>query len=263
MYIRLSDLQFGFILRKDWTEVVELRSIGSLLEKIWGMKMTEVLSILLRIMMINIILSGDNAVVIALASRNLTGKMRKLAILWGTAGAVILRVLLTIVILYLLEIPFVQVVGGFLLLWIAYKLIAEDEGEHTRQIRGGKTVLSAIGTIIAADFVMSLDNVLAIAAIADGNLALVIIGISISVPIMVFGSQLVLALMERFPIIVLVGVGILAWTAGEMILKDSTVQHLLGQNLPLLQWIVPIGFILLILLAWMIKRRTVVIHPTK
>ncbi|MBE3554282.1 MAG: TerC family protein [Thermicanus sp.] len=220
------------------------------------------MAVLASIIVINIVLSGDNAVVIALASRNLKGNLRKLAVLWGTAGAVILRILLTVVIIRLLEIPFLQVLGGFMLLWIAYKLLSEED-EPKRQIQGGKTLWSAIGTIIAADFVMSLDNVLAIAATANGSIPLIVIGISISVPIMIFGSQLVLTLMERFPIIVLVGVGILAWTAGEMILKDETMQHWLGNALPAFQWILPLAFLLFILIVWFLKRRTVMIHPSK
>ncbi|WP_084213561.1 TerC family protein [Thermicanus aegyptius] len=220
------------------------------------------MAVLASIIVINMVLSGDNAVVIALASRNLKGKLRKLAVLWGTAGAVLLRILLTVVIIHLLEIPFLQVLGGVMLLWIAYKLLSEEE-EPKRQIQGGKTLWSAIGTIITADFIMSLDNVLAIAATANGSIPLIVIGISISVPIMIFGSQLVLSLMERFPIIVLVGVGILAWTAGEMILKDETMQHWLGNSLPAFQWILPLVFLLFILIVWFLKRRTLIIHPSK
>lgn len=225
--------------------------------------MTEALMILLRIMVINIVLSGDNAVVIALASRKLEGKTRKLAILWGTTGAVLLRILLTVAILSLLHIPLVQVAGGLLLLWIAYKLLHEEDKENHRNIREGRTLMAAVWTILMADFVMSLDNVLAIAAIANGNLPLIIIGISISVPIMVFGSQLVLSLMERFPIIILVGVGVLAWTAGEMILKDMLVHRLLGNRLSLFEWVIPILFLLFILFTWIVKRKVVVIHPLK
>ncbi|MCH1624253.1 TerC family protein [Ferdinandcohnia quinoae] len=174
---------------------------------------------LLKIVAIDIILSGDNAVVIAMATRNLPKEQQNKAIMWGTGGAVILRVLFAVLIVYLLKIPFVNLIGGLLLLFIAYKVLVEDEGEaHVKSSNG---IMQAIGTIIMADAVMSLDNVVAVAGAADGHVGMIALGVAISIPIMIFGSKFIVKAMNRYAWIAYIGAGILAWTAGEMIMKDK------------------------------------------
>jgi len=168
--------------------------------------------------MINLVLSGDNAVVIAMASKDLPLNQRKQAVWWGAFGAVILRCALTFVAVMLLGIPFIQAAGGLLLLWISVKLLLQNEDEV--EVKGASTTWKAIQTILVADFVMSLDNVLAIAAISDGDLALTVIGIAISIPIVIWGSGLIVGLLKRYPILVFAGSGILAYTAGEMVMSD-------------------------------------------
>jgi len=184
---------------------------------------------LMGIMMVNIVLSGDNAVVIAMAARGLPARQQKLAILWGSGGAVVLRVLLTVVAVALLEIPFLQGVGGLLLIWIAYQLLVEeDESDGTAHLAHGN-LTSAVKTILVADVVMSLDNTLAIAGVAKGDYTLLGLGLALSIPIVVFGSALIMMLMERFPVIVYIGAGLIAYTAGEMIDSDKAVLPYLPQ----------------------------------
>jgi len=201
---------------------------------------------LLKIMVVNLILSGDNAVVIALASRNLEKKKRTIAILWGTGGAVILRILLTVVAVLLLQIPYLQFGGGLLLVWIAVQLLlekSEDEG-----VKSHSTLGAAIWTIIIADVVMSLDNTLAIAAVANGDLFLLGLGLALSIPIIVFGSQIILKLMEKLPLIVWLGAGLIAWTAGEMMVEDTKVSVFVPEGLD--RWIAPALTILVIGGCW-------------
>lgn len=174
---------------------------------------------LLKIIAIDIILSGDNAVVIAMATRNLPKDQQNKAIFWGTAGAVILRVLFAAIIVYLLKIPYVNLIGGVLLLFIAYKVLIEEEGEA--HIKSSNGLMPAIGTIIMADAVMSLDNVVAVAGAADGHIGMIALGVAISIPIMIFGSKFIVKAMNRYAWIAYVGAGILAWTAGEMMMKDK------------------------------------------
>ena len=177
-----------------------------------------------QIILIDILLGGDNAVVIALACRNLPPRQRIRGILWGTAGAVLLRVLLIAFALVLLGIPFLKALGCLLLVWIGIKLLAPEEDAHGN-VAGGTTMLSAIKTIILADFAMSLDNVIAIAGAAqntqaDHQLYYVIFGLCVSVPIIVWGSTLVLKLIDRFPVAVTFGAGLLGWIAGGMLVTD-------------------------------------------
>lgn len=183
---------------------------------------------LFGVVLIDLILSGDNAVVIALAARNLPKEQQKKAIFWGTFGAVALRVLFAAVVVFLLKIPLLTAVGGLLLIHVAYGLLVTKEGEHN--IAGGATIWAAIRTIIYADAIMSLDNVIALAGVAHGNLMMILLGILISIPIIIWGSQLILKAMEKFPIIVYIGAGILLWTAGKMILHDKTVEKWLDPN---------------------------------
>ena len=190
---------------------------------------------LMGIMMVNIVLSGDNAVVIAMASRCLPPKQQKLAIFWGSAGAIILRVILTVVAVILLQIPYLQCLGGLLLIWIAAKLLMEEDG--CEDIAASASFWPAVKTIIVADLIMSLDNTLAIAAIADGNWTLLILGLGLSIPIIICGSQLLVMIMSKFPIIVYAGAGLIAWTAGEMVIRDAKVGPLFPAALPL--WLIP------------------------
>lgn len=177
-----------------------------------------------QIIMIDILLGGDNAVVIALACRNLPHEQRFKGVFWGTAGAIILRVILITFAVLLLDLPFLKVVGGALLLWIGVKLVLPEPEDSHENIAGSSKLLGAIKTIIVADFVMSLDNVIAIAGAAqqaheDHQTLLVIFGLVVSVPFIVFGSQVILRLIDRFPVIVWFGGGLLGWIAGGMVHK--------------------------------------------
>jgi YjbE family integral membrane protein len=208
---------------------------------------SEFLMALLTIIAIDILLAGDNAVVIAMASRSLPPEQRKKAILWGTAGAVGIRIALTTVAVWLLKIPLLMAVGGLLLVWVAIKLMAggNDEGET---IQAGNTLGQAIKTILVADVIMGVDNVLAIAGAAHGNILLVVIGLMVSIPIVVWGSQWIVAWMNRWPSIIYIGAGILAWTAASMFTHDPMVQkHLLGQ-FPSIGWIIQIAVVAFVLL---------------
>ncbi|MDX9969777.1 MAG: TerC family protein [Hydrogenophaga sp.] len=177
-----------------------------------------------QIIVIDILLGGDNAVVIALACRRLPPAQRTKGIIWGTVGAIILRVILIAFAMTLLNIPFLKFVGALLLVWIGVKLLAPDEEEHGN-IQGSDKLLAAIKTIIVADLVMSVDNVIAIAGAAqnagqDHSLILVVMGLLISIPIIVWGSQLVIKLMARFPVIITLGGMLLGWIAGGMLVTD-------------------------------------------
>lgn len=183
-------------------------------------------SSLLLIITINIVLSGDNAVVIAVACRKLPVAQRKKAILWGTFLAVIVRVIATILAVYLLQIPYLYLVGGIILLWISYKLLREEDEDA--QINASDDLVQAVKTIVVADVMMGLDNVLAIAGAAKGNLLLIVLGLLISIPLMVFGSQLILKAMERFPWLVYVGSAVLALAAANMILTERVVADWIG-----------------------------------
>lgn len=185
-----------------------------------------------QIILIDILLGGDNAVVIALACRNLAPKQRMRGILWGTAGAIVLRVVLIAFALTLLNIPLLKVLGCVLLLWIGVKLLLPENEGHDNVV-GGASLLTAIKTIIIADFAMSLDNVIAIAGAAqnthaDHQLYYVIFGLAVSVPIIVWGSTLVLKLIDRYPWVVLLGAGLLGWIAGGMLVSDVFVVNWLG-----------------------------------
>jgi YjbE family integral membrane protein len=177
---------------------------------------------LLQIIGINILLSGDNAVVIALASRSLQGSQRRLAVIGGSAAAVVLRIILCLIIASLMQIPYLQLVGGVLLLYIGVKLvIAEESGEG--DIDAKSNLWEAIRTILIADAVMSLDNVVAIAAAAHNSVLLIGLGLLISIPLIVFGSQLMLRVLTRLPFLVILGGGLLGWIAGEIIVSDPAI----------------------------------------
>jgi hypothetical protein len=184
---------------------------------------------LLKIIWINIILSGDNAVVIALAARSLPAEQQKKAILFGSGAAVVLRIGLTVVAAKLLELSYLQLVGGILLLWVGTQLLhEEDEGDDGESEKAGLWV--AIRTILIADLVMSLDNVIAVAAAAKGSMTLLILGLAISIPLVVFGSKMMIKLMDRFPIIIWLGAGLIGWVGGETIVSDVALKSFVEAN---------------------------------
>ena len=184
---------------------------------------------LIKIIWINIILSGDNAVVIALAARSLPPEQQKKAIMFGSGAAVVLRIGQTVVAAKLLELSYLQIVGGILLLWVGTQLLhAEDEGEDGGSEKSGLWV--AIRTILIADLVMSLDNVIAVAAAAKGSMTLLVLGLAISIPLVVFGSQLMIKLMDRFPIIIWLGAGLIGWVGGETIVSDVALKAVVEAN---------------------------------
>lgn len=180
------------------------------------------------ILLANIVLSGDNAVVIAMAARSLQPDQRGKAIFWGSAAAIVMRILLTIVAIRLLSLPFLKIIGAGLLAYIGVDLLSggEDDGGQAKEVHG---MGAAIRTILVADLVMSLDNVLAVAAAAKGNMPLLVIGLLVSIPLIVFGATLLTKVMERFPIILTIGAGLLGFLAGEMLLTDPAVHVYLGE----------------------------------
>src|SRR5258707_12449622 len=173
---------------------------------------------LAKIIGVNVVLSGDNAVVIALAARSLPAKQQKQAILWGAGAAVVLRIILTIFAVALLSLPWLKIVGGLLLFWIGIKLLVPEDGDDN--INASDHLFTAIKTILIADLVMSLDNVIAVAAAAGGSLTLLILGLAISIPLVVFGATLLVHLMDRYPIIITIGAALIGMVAGEMLVTD-------------------------------------------
>jgi YjbE family integral membrane protein len=218
---------------------------------------------LVKVLTVNLILSGDNAVVIAMAARRLEGRQRRLAILWGAAGAVILRLIFAAIISFLLEIPFLQVAGGLLLLWIAWKLVHEDTGgdeEEDDKVQAGQTAWEAIRIIIVADAVMSLDNVIALvgAARIGGEVvfSLLVIGLATTIPLVIFGAALLTALLDRFPILVYAGAGLLVYIAVEMFFADEVLHHYL-EPFASIEWIIGLtATAIFIAIAWLWRRRS-------
>lgn len=201
-----------------------------------------------QIILIDIVLGGDNAVVIALACRRLPEHQRKLGIFWGVFGAIALRIVLIFFALSLLAIPYLKIGGAILLIWIGIKLLQpESEGEH--EIDASTTLLGAIKTIIVADAVMSLDNVIAIAGAAKDDLSLVIFGLIISVPIIVWGSQLVMKIMDRYPITIAIGAGLLGWIAGDMVVTDVVTKEWVNMQAQYLHWVAPATAAVLVILV--------------
>jgi len=197
-------------------------------------------AVLLQIVMIDVLLGGDNAVAIALACRKLDARQRKRGILWGVAGAVVMRLVLVLFALQLLEIPLLKFIGGLLLLWIGVKLLRPVH-EHSGDIHAGSSVWAAVKTILIADFVMSLDNVIGIAGAAQATqaqhqLGYVAFGLILSVPIIIWGSALVLRLIDRYPSVVVLGAGLLGWIAGGMMITDVFIIEHLGEPSRLTQW---------------------------
>jgi len=181
----------------------------------------------LSIILIDLVLSGDNAVLIALACRNLPPKLQSKGIMFGTMGAIWLRVLLATMMVYLLSVPFIKAIGGLLLVWIAIKLLIQEK-EDNQDIDAPDRLWAAVKTIIIADAVMSLDNIIAIAGASQGKPALLWFGLLVSIPLVVFGSRILVVLMNKFPWIISLGAGILGWTAGHMIITDGRIDKYLG-----------------------------------
>ncbi|MGE7906542.1 TerC family protein [Peribacillus sp. NPDC094092] len=177
----------------------------------------EFISGLLAIIMIDLVLAGDNAILIGLAARKLPKEQQKKVIIWGAVGAIVIRIIATLLVVWLLEVPGLHLIGGLLLVWIAYKLLIDEE-EH--DVKPADSMWAAIKTIIIADALMGLDNVLAVAGASHGNFALVVIGLLVSIPVVMYGSTLILKLIERFPFIIIIGAGILGWTAAKMIVAE-------------------------------------------
>lgn len=211
----------------------------------------EFFSALLSIVLIDLVLAGDNAIVIGMASRNLPKEQQRKAIMWGTVGAIGVRILATLLVVYLLKIPGLLLIGGLLLIWIAYKLLVEEK-DHDN-IKAGQSLGAAIRTIVIADTVMGLDNVLAIAGASHGSPLLVALGLIISVPIVVWGSTIILKWIERFPWIIYLGAAVLAYTAGGMIVDEPILDRFFVDN-PVLEWGVIIAIVVAVLLTARMKQ---------
>jgi YjbE family integral membrane protein len=190
---------------------------------------SEFLSALVAIIVIDLILAGDNAIVIALAARNVPKHLQKRAIIWGTVGAIAVRTSMTLVVVWLLKVPGLLLAGGVLLVWIAYKLLAPS-GKDNHEVKAADSFWGAMKTIVIADAVMGLDNVLAVAGAAQGSWLLVILGLLISIPIVIWGSTLILKWVERFPAIIYIGAAVLAWTAAKMIMAEPFLKGYLEQR---------------------------------
>jgi YjbE family integral membrane protein len=215
---------------------------------------------LMTIIWVNIILSGDNAVVIALAARSLPPEQQKKAVFWGAGAAVLLRIVLTIVAVELLKFPYLKLIGGALLLWIAVKLLVpeDDDGDN---IESSSNLIVAIRTILIADLVMSLDNVIGVAAAAKGSILLLVLGLLISIPLVIFGATMLMKLMERWPVIITLGAAILGWVSGEMAVTDPSVAEWVNANAAWLHWVAPaLGAILVVVVGKAIAGRAAKEH---
>lgn len=207
-----------------------------------------------QIILINIVLSGDNAVVIAMASRSLPPQQQRKAILFGSVGAIVLRIVLTFFAVYLLTLPYLKLAGAALLLWIGIGLLKGDDGEE--DLEGHSNLSAAIRTIVMADLVMSLDNVIGVAAAAKGNVPLLVFGLVISIPLIIFGSAIILKLMTRFPVIITLGAALLGWVAGEMAISDPSIAGFTA-NQHALHYVVPaMGAVLVVAVGkWLTGRQ--------
>jgi YjbE family integral membrane protein len=213
----------------------------------------------LQIVAIDILLSGDNAVVIALACRNLPPEQRRKGVLFGVAGAVTLRIVLTFFAVGLLTLPYIKIVGAVLLLWIGIKLLLPEDDDEGANIQANTHLMGAVKTIIVADFVMSLDNVIGVAAAAKGHFGLLVFGLLISIPMIVWSSQIILKLMDRYPVIIVLGGALLGFVAGEMLLTDMLVKAWTEIWPHWLHWLVPALTALLVVVVgkWLAARRAV------
>jgi YjbE family integral membrane protein len=210
------------------------------------------------IILTNIVLSGDNAVVIALAARSLPAEQQRKAIVWGSAAAIVMRVALTLLAVKLLQLPYLKIIGAVLLFYIGTQLLLDEEEEveegHAAQRKG---MLSAVRTILVADLVMSLDNVLAVAAAAQGSVLLLVLGLGLSIPLIVFGSTLLLKLMERMPVIITLGGALLGFLAGEMLVTDPVLPRWTGELPPAAEYIAGgVCAVAVVLTGWLLQKRS-------
>jgi YjbE family integral membrane protein len=218
---------------------------------------TEFFLALMGVVLADLVLAGDNAVVIALAARNLPPELRRKAVFWGALAAIMLRATLTVVAVFLLtqQLPFVQLIGGAALLWIAWKLAVEEEGDH-EGLDSSTTLRGAIQTILVADLVMSIDNVLAVAAIARNDIWLVIFGLALSVPIIMGGATLILRIIDRFPVIVWIGAALIAYVGFELMFVDPISHEFVASILPetwMERLVALVGAVVLTSFAWYIR----------
>lgn len=216
------------------------------------MELTQFLTSLGIIIMIDIILGGDNAVVIALASRNLPVEQRNKAVFYGTSIAILVRVSLTAVAVWLLKIPLIMLVGGLILIWISIKLLTDKDNDSTN-IKSTYTLGAAIKTIVIADVAMGVDNVLAIAGASEGNIILVVLGLLISIPIIIWGSKLILKLLDKYPIILYIGSAVLAFTAAKMMTNEPILEGFIASE-PYLKWLVPLVMIAFVIGVGYVKN---------
>lgn len=208
------------------------------------------------IILANVLLSGDNAVVIAMAARGLPARQQKKAIVFGSGAAIVMRIVLTLIAVKMLGLPWLKLVGGVALLWIGANLMSDEQEQHDQEAQP-IGIGAAVRTILVADLVMSLDNVLAVAAAAQGNTPLLVIGLAVSIPLIVFGSTLVLKVMERFPVIIVAGAALLGWLAGEMMLTDPAIPPRLGEpSESAVRVAGVVGAILVVIAGKLLQRRT-------
>jgi YjbE family integral membrane protein len=213
---------------------------------------------LLQIIGVNIILSGDNALVIALACRELPPRQQKIGIFFGAGAAVILRIIFSIFIVFLMTVPFLKIAGGLLLFWIAYKLLVPGDEQGEDSVKASGSMLAAVRTVLIADAVMSLDNVIAVAAAAKGNTVLLVLGLAISIPLVVFGATLMIALIKRMPFIVTLGAALIGYIAGEVIVTDPGVQPWVDAEAHWLHVVAPLlGAVLVLDVGWLLAPASV------
>jgi len=208
-----------------------------------------------QIILVNIVLSGDNAVVIALAARSLPPHQQSKAVMWGAGAAVAMRIVLTIIAVELLRWPWLKLIGAVLLLWIAVKLLLPEEG-GSEGVDSSDNLWAAIKTILIADLVMSLDNVIAVAAAAKGSITLLVLGLAISIPLVIFGATMLMKLMDRWPIIITIGAALLGWVAGDMAVTDPVVKDWVDANAAWLHWAAPVAGAVFVVAAgkWLAAR---------
>ncbi len=211
----------------------------------------EFFSALAAIIVIDLVLGGDNAIVIGMAARNPPQQQQRQVIIWGTIGAIIIRVISTLIVVWLLKIPGLLLIGGIMLVGIAYKLLVESK-DHSK-IEAGPSMGAAIRTIIIADAVMGIDNILAVAGAAHGNFLTVVLGLLISIPIVVWGSTLCIKCLDRYPSLIYIGAGVLAWTAGKMITGEPMIQKYIAGNI-LLQYGIIVAIVLAVIAAGRSRR---------
>lgn len=219
--------------------------------EIMGLSVAQFFTALFSIVMIDLVLAGDNAIVIGLACRNLPKNVQMKGIVLGTAGAIVIRILATIAVVWLLQIKGLMLGGGVLLIWIAYKLLTKQDDHNNVECKD--SLLSAVVTVIVADAVMGLDNVLAVAGASHGSYIMVVLGLIISIPIMVFGSTIIIKLVERFPMIIDIGAGVIAYTAAKMITEEPFLHTVFGR--PEFKWPLVIVVVAGVLVIGRMKKK--------